>query len=83
MNHLPQNGVQKFSNSGARKAKAAATWLYLVAAATVLNSLILPSTLVSLTCWLDSQLRSTSMRSLLVCSWNREGRPGGTVRGPH
>jgi hypothetical protein len=39
MNFSSQN-VQDFNNSG-KKAKTAALWLYLVAAATVLNSLIL------------------------------------------
>ncbi len=34
------NGAEDFSNSGAMKAKAAAVWLYLVAAATLFNSLI-------------------------------------------
>jgi len=41
MNSPPQNSVQDFSNSGAMKAKAAAVWLYLVAAATLFNSLIM------------------------------------------
>jgi hypothetical protein len=40
MNLSPQN-LQKFSNSGTAHANTAALWLYLVAAATVLNSLIL------------------------------------------
>jgi hypothetical protein len=40
MNFPPQS-MQDFSNSGTAKAKTAVLWLYLVAAATVLNSLIL------------------------------------------
>ncbi len=41
MNSPPQNGVQKFRDSGITKVKVAAVWLCLVALATVLNSLIL------------------------------------------
>lgn len=37
----PPQGVQDFGNSQAAKARIAALWLYFVAAATVLNSLIL------------------------------------------
>lgn len=39
--NLPPRGVQDFSSSGTTKARTAALWLYLVAIATILNSLIL------------------------------------------
>jgi hypothetical protein len=41
MTLLPRNSAQKASDSGITRPKAAAVWLYLVAVATVLNSLIL------------------------------------------
>jgi hypothetical protein len=39
--NFPPQSTQDFSSSGTAKAKTAALWLYLVAAAAVLNSLIL------------------------------------------
>jgi hypothetical protein len=74
MNFSPQS-MQDF-NSGTAKAKTAALWLYLVSAATVLNSLILFKYRfidlligLSFTQFIDA--------ILLVCNWNRRGRLGG------